>query len=93
MPTPEHEINRVAEQLTSLAMEAERAAHCLSYNRSKNEAAAKRCLFAAGYALNSQAIRVRKERRGIRVFDANGNSRILSFRERLAYFILGNQRI
>jgi hypothetical protein len=66
-------------------------ARTLTYNESPNESAAKHALREASYFIDSQIIRLHKKRDGILAINARGKGRYLTWRERLAVWLLGGR--
>lgn len=63
-------------------------ARTLTYNGSLNESAAKHALREASYFIDSQIVRLRKKRDGVLAINARGKARFLTWRERLAVWLL-----
>lgn len=86
--TPEHEKTR--EYRANLASTCQNIARSLTYNDRPIEAKAKHTLLEASHALDSSAIRVHKKRDGMLIVNARGKSRFMTLRERIAYWLLGD---
>lgn len=74
-----------------LASKCQGVARQLSYNVNGPESAAKHLLREASYFIDSQIITVAKTRDGHRMRTARGQERYMTFREWLAYRILGGR--
>lgn len=69
-------------------------ARCMTYNGDKIEAVAKHTLRECSYFIDSQVCRVHKKRDGMLLLNARGKSRYLTWRERIARWLLsGNLEI
>ena len=79
--------------LATLASKCQGVARCLTYNAGEHEAAAKHTLLEASHALDSNSIRVHHKRDGLLIVNARGASRFMTWRERLAYRLLGKTSI
>ena len=73
---------------SKLASKCQGVACCLSYNGPKHEAEAKHVLHEASHALDRHAVRVSEEFPGVLITNARGKSRYLTWRERLARWLL-----
>ena len=73
---------------SELANKCQGAAQCLSYNGPKHEAEAKHVLHEASHALDRHAVRVSEDFPGLLITNARGKSRYMTWRERLARWLL-----
>jgi len=73
---------------SKLASKCQGAAQCLSYNGPKHEAEAKHVLHEASHVLDGHAVRVHQKRDGLLIINARGKSRFMTWRERLARWLL-----
>ena len=73
---------------SNLASKCQGIAHNLSYNEPV-VGTAKHLLIEASHALDSCAVRVHKKRDGLLIVNARGKSRYMTWRERIAYWVLG----
>lgn len=83
----------MTEYLSTLASKCQGVASCLTYNGGEHEAAAKHTLLEASHALAYNSIRVHHKRDGLLIVNARGASRFMTWRERLAYRLLGKTSI
>jgi len=74
---------------SKLASKCQGVASCLSYNGPKHEAEAKHILHEASHVLDSHAIRVHQKVDGLLMIDARGKCRYMTWRERIARWLLG----
>ena len=73
-----------------LASRCQGVAHTLTYNDGVAEAEAKHTLLEASHCLDTHAVRVRVGAGGgVFISNARGKSRVMTWRERLAYRLLG----
>ena len=77
------------EYRSATASSCQDVARNLTYNDRPAEAKAKHLLLEASHALDSAAVRVHKKRDGLLIVNARGKSRFMTWRERLAYQLLG----
>lgn len=77
------------EYRAKLASQCQGAARCISYNSKPQEGAAKHLLLEASHALDGAAVRVHKKADGLLLVNARGKSRFMTWRERIAYWMLG----
>lgn len=82
----------IYEYRSNLASKCQGIAHNLSYNEPV-VGTAKHFLIEASHALDSGAVRVHKKRDGLLLINARGKSRYMTWRERIAYWILGATEI
>lgn len=73
---------------SELASKCQGVARCLSYNGPKHESEAKHVLREASHMLDSHAVRVHQKRDGLLIINARGKSRFMTWRERLARWLL-----
>ncbi len=73
---------------SKLASQCQGIAHNLSYSGSNPEAQAKHTLQEASHVLDGHAIRVHKKKDGLLLINARGKARFMTWRERLAYWLL-----
>lgn len=73
---------------SELASKCQGVARCLTYNDDKHQAAAKHVLLEASHMLDQHAIRVHAKKDGLLMVNARGKSRFMTWRERLAYWLL-----
>lgn len=71
-----------------LASKCQGVARCLTYNDDEHQAAAKHTLLEASHALDQHAIRVHTKKDGLLMVNARGKSRFMTFRERIAFWLL-----
>lgn len=83
-------MNQTNRHNSTVATRCQSAAHNLSYNGSQQESAAKHALVEASRALDHTSVRVHKKKDGLLLVDARGKSRFMTWKERIAYWILGN---
>lgn len=76
---------------SELASKCQGIARTLTYNGKPEEAAAKHMLHEASHFIDSQITRVHKKRDGLLMITARGHARYMTWRERLAYWLLGNR--
>lgn len=77
------------EYRAKLATQCQGAALKLSYNNEPTEGAAKHLLLEVSHALDSASVRVHKKRDGLLLVNARGKTRFMTWRERIAYWVLG----
>lgn len=73
---------------SKLASQCQGIAKCLSYNEKHAEGEAKHSLIEAALILDSHAVRVHKKADGMLLVNARGKSRYMTWRERLACWLL-----
>lgn len=73
---------------SKLASKCQGVARCLSFNGSKHESEAKHVLLEASHMLDSHAIRVHQKTDGLLMVNARGKSRFMTWRERIARWLL-----
>lgn len=73
---------------SKLADQCKGIASCLSYNNERNEGEAKHALIEASMILNNHSVRVHRKADGLLIINARGKSRYMTWRERLACWIL-----
>ena len=73
---------------SKLASQCQGIAGCLSYNDKHIEGEAKHTLLEASMILDKHAVQVRKKEGGLLLVNARGKSRYMTWRERLARWIL-----
>ena len=76
---------------SKLADRCQGIARTLTYNESPHEAAAKQTLREASHFIDSQVVRLHKKRDGVLAINARGKSRFLTWRERLAIWLLSGK--
>ncbi|MDL5036798.1 hypothetical protein QRD40_10615 [Comamonas sp. Y6] len=81
-----------SEYQSTLASKCQGVARNLSYN-DPVVGSAKQTLIEASHALDSSAVRVHKKRDGLLLINARGKSRYMTWRERIAYLLLGTTEI
>lgn len=81
------------EYYATLASTCQGAAANLTYNEGKAEASAKHVLIEASAALDSCSVRVSKKKDGLLLVNARGHARFMTWRERIAYALLGGRTI
>ncbi|NMZ75071.1 hypothetical protein HBO32_18365 [Pseudomonas nitroreducens] len=74
---------------SKLASKCQGVAACLSYNGPKHEAEAKQILNEASHVLDSHAVRIHQKADGLLMINARGKCRYMTWRERLARWLLG----
>ena len=74
---------------SNLASQCQGAARNLSYNSKPQEGTAKHLLLEASHALDGAAVRVHKKADGLLLVNARGKARFMTWRERIAYWLLG----
>lgn len=72
-----------------LASQCQGVAHTLTYNDGVAEAEAKHTLLEASHCLDTHAVRVHVGAGCVFISNARGKSRVMTWRERLAYRLLG----
>ena len=77
---------------SDLASKCQWAARGLSYNDPLT-GTAKQLLVEASHAIESTVVRVHKKRDGVLLVNARGKARFMSWRERVAYLLLGSTEI
>jgi len=73
---------------SKLASQCQGIAQNLSYNAGIPEAQAKHTLLEASHVLDGHAIRVHQKKDGLLLINARGMARLMTWRERLAYWLL-----
>lgn len=73
---------------SKLASKCQGVAGCLSYNGPKHEAEAKHVLHEASHMLDSHSVTVHRNIDGPLLVNARGKSRFMTWRERLARWLL-----
>lgn len=84
----DNESDRRRRFLSDVALRLQGFARCLSYS---DDGPLKHTLLEASHALDSHAIRVHKKRGGLLIVNARGRSRYMSWRERLAHWLLNGR--
>lgn len=79
--------------LSELASKCQGAARKLTYNEGKSEGDAKHLLLEASHALDGCSVKVHKKKDGLLLVNARGKSRYMSFRERIAFLLIGSTEI
>ena len=74
---------------SDLATYLQQYSYGISYN-SEEDGILKHNLKEASHALDSTSVRVHKKKDGLLIINARGKSRYLTLKERVAYFLLGN---
>lgn len=74
--------------LADLGSKCQEAAGCLSFNEGPDEDRAKRLLLEASHALDSECIRYTPKKDGLLMSNARGKCRFMTWRERLACWLL-----
>lgn len=77
------------EYRAKVASDCQGIARNLSYSGATTEAAAKHVLLEASHALDGAAVKVVEGPRGLQIVNARGAYRIMTWRERIAYWALG----
>lgn len=88
-PTPHGQVPARHQYTSDLASKCQGVARCISYNASTHEAQAKHALLEASHCLDTHAVRVHVRADGVYISNARGKSRVMTWRERLAYRLLG----
>ena len=78
-----------AARASSVAAQCQGVARTLTYNAGVPEAQAKHALLEASHCLDTHAVRVHVGADGVVISNARGKSRVMTWRERLAYRLLG----
>lgn len=78
----------MSEYESKLASQCQGIARCLSYNSGHHEGEAKHALIEASMILDKHAVRVHRKKDGLLVISARGKSRFMTWRERLAFWLL-----
>jgi hypothetical protein len=63
-------------------------ARCLTYNKDETQSTIKHTLRECSYFIDSQVCRTNKNSGGVRILNARGKSRFMTWRERVAMFLL-----
>ena len=77
-----------AEYDSRLASKCQGVAGCLSFNEDEHQDSAKRALLAASHALDQHVVKIHKKKDGLLIINARGKSRFLTWKERLALWLL-----
>lgn len=67
------------------------AARQMSYNRETAESVGKHLLLEAAWVLRHNDTRIHRKRDGLLVINGHGHARFMTWRERIAYWLLGNK--
>lgn len=78
----------MSEHDSKLASKCQGVSACLTFNDDDHQAAAKHTLLAASHALDQHAVRVHAKKDGLLMVNARGKSRFMTFRERMAFWLL-----
>ncbi|MGE8218566.1 MAG: hypothetical protein ACN6OU_02285 [Stenotrophomonas acidaminiphila] len=74
---------------SELTDKARGIARCLTYNDGNHEAAAKHMLHELAHRLDRRSLKVSKKDGRLLLRDALGKSRLMTFKERIAFAIFG----
>jgi len=74
-----------------IASKCQDLARCLTYNDDTHQAKAKHLLIEASHVLDSCSVSVTKKRDGLLIRTARGKSRFMTWRERVAFWLLGGK--
>ena len=86
----EEPANRKYGHRSTLASRCQSIAFNLSFNTDSVEGEAKQALIEASHALDALAVRVHQKKDGLLIINARGKARFMTWRERIAYRLLGS---
>ena len=82
------EVKQSQQYEAALASKCQGIAGCLTYNDGEHESSAKHVLLEASHILDGHAVRVHRKKDGLLIINAHGKSRFMTWRERLAVWLL-----
>lgn len=85
--------NSLYQYHSKIASKCQDLARNLTYNEGVNEAKAKHLLLEVSHALDIASVKVHKKKDGLLIINARGGSRFMTWKERVAYWLLGKTDI